>query len=436
MRTLNRNELKFLQEHRLREIVRLAYKKSSLYHELFKKFGVMPDDIKSLDDLRKLPFTSKEDFVKDYWGPIINKKIAEWHITSGTSGTPTVVGFTRNDVRIQIEQEKRNLLTAGIHKNDIVLNTTPYGLFFAGTMIHEAAVQIGATVVPAGRLPSAEQHIRLIELFKPTVIIGIPQYILKLARIYETITGKDPRKSSLRRAYALGEPLPENVRQRLEREWNIEVRIGYGLTEAGSGAECGASKGVHWPEDHTIIEVIDPNTGENLDFGECGELVFTTLTRRGTVAIRFRSRDCSVILDNSCGCGSNFVCVMPPRYRLDDLVKIKGTLVSPFAVEEALMEMPEIYHYIYIILKDEMGVDKVLVFLELNFGDPNQIKSRVLSRLRAYTWVSVDQIFVVPKETIPRLGRKEKRFIDLRSETTFRDQILSFVESYIKYQNP
>ncbi|MEM3833295.1 MAG: AMP-binding protein [Thermoprotei archaeon] len=430
MITLSKNDLKSLQERRLREIVRLAYKKSSFYHELFKKSGVTPDDIKSLSDLRKLPFTSKEDFVKDYWGPIVDKKIAEWHITSGTSGIPTIVGFTHSDVRIQTEQEKRNLLTAGIHKGDIILNITPYGLFFAGTMIHEAAVQIGATVIPAGKLPSAEQHVRLIEIFKPTVMIGIPQYMLKLAKSYETITGKDPRKSSLRRAYALGEPFPKSVRQRLEREWNIEVRVGYGLTEAGSGAECEAGRGVHWPEDHTIVEVIDPNTGEDLDFGERGELVFTTLTRRGTVAIRFRSRDCSVVLGSDCGCGSVFVCVMPPKYRLDELVKIKGTLISPFAVEEALMGMPEIYHYMYVVLKDEVGVDKVLVFLELNFGDTDQIKSQVLSRLRAYTWISADQIFIVPKETIPRLGRKEKRFIDLRSETVFKDQVLNFIELY------
>ncbi len=432
MKRLSKEELRSLQNRRLREIVKLAYEKSVLYHEIFKKANIKPDDIKSLEDLKKLPFTSKADFVKDYWGPIVNKRIAEWHITSGTSGIPTIVGFTRSDVKVQVEEERRNLLTAGVRKGDIILNTTPYGLFFAGTMIHEAGIQIGATIIPAGRLPSAEQHVRLIELFKPTVMIGIPQYMLKLANAYETLTGKDPRKSSFRLAYALGEPLPESVRHRLEGAWGIEVRIGYGLTEVGSGAECEASRGVHWPEDHSIVEVIDPNTGEVLNAGERGELVFTTLVRRGTVAIRFRSRDCSFILSDDCGCGSSYVCVMPPKYRLDDLVKIKGTLVSPFAVEEALMSFPEIYHYIYVILKDNTGVDRVFVFLELNFGDIEDIKKRTLSRLRAYTWVSVDQVFVVPKETIPRLGRKEKRFIDLRTDTMFRDQILNFISSYVK----
>lgn len=432
MKKLSKSELRILQNKRLREIVKLAYRRSALYHELFKKANIQPDDIKSLDDLKKLPFTSKADFVKDYWGPIINKRIAEWHITSGTSGMPTIVGFTRSDVKIQTEEEQRNLLIAGVRKGDIVLNTTPYGLFFAGTMIHEAGVKIGATIIPAGKLPSSEQHVRLIELFKPTVIIGIPQYMLKLANVYETLTGKDPRKSSLRLAYALGEPLPESVRHRLEGAWGIEVRIGYGLTEVGSGAECEANRGVHWHDDHSIVEVIDPNTGEVLNPGERGELVFTTLTRRGTVAIRFRSRDYSLILSGECSCGLGYSCVMPPKYRLDDLVKIKGTLVSPFAVEEALMSLPEIYHYIYIILKDASGVDRVFVFLELNFGDINEIKERALSRLRAYTWISADQIFVVPKETIPRLGRKEKRFIDLRTDTMFKDQILNFITSYVK----
>jgi len=426
---LAREELERLQKRRLRSTLRLAYERTRLYREKFKQAGVQPNDIKTYDDLLKIPFSSKEDFVKDYLGPIASK-VSVWHTTSGTSGPPTIIGFSDNDLKAQTSMEARNLRLIGVTAQDVVHNVTPYGMFFAGICLHEGARRLGATVIPAGKLPTGKQQALVVDVFKPTVILGIPQFILKLSYVYEREIGKDPRKSSLRLAYALGEPLPNVVRKKLEERWGIEVRIGYGLTEAGSAAECEEKDGVHWPGDHTLVEVIDPKTGERVSEGEEGELVFTTLTRTGTLAIRFRSNDFSRAILERCSCGRTLLRLAPPKYRLDDLVKIRGTLTSPFAVDSAIFEFSEIRNYLFVVDKDPSGiVDLIKIFVEADYQDPKTIEG-LAEKLGGGICVTPNMIKYVPLGSIPTIGRKEVRFIDLRKDTSYKDAVKDFMRQF------
>ena len=425
---LRREELERLQKKRLRSTLKLAYEKTRLYREKFKQAGVQPNDIKTYDDLVNIPFSSKEDFVKDYLAPIASRA-SVWHTTSGTSGVPTIIGFSDNDLEAQTSMEARNLRMIGVTSQDVVHNVTPYGMFFAGICLHEGARRLGATVIPAGKLPTGRQQAVIIDAFRPTVILGVPQFILKLSYVYEKEIGKDPRKSSLRLAYALGEPLPDVVREKLEERWSIEVRIGYGLTEAGSAAECEEKDGVHWPEDHTLVEVIDPKTGERVSEGEEGELVFTTLTRTGTISIRFRSNDFShAILE--CSCGRTLLRLAPPKYRLDDLVKIRGTLTSPFAIDSAIFEFPEVRNYLFVVDKDPTGiVDLIKIFVEADYQDPKTVEG-LAEKLGGGICVTPNMIKYVPLGSIPTIGRKEVRFIDLRKDTPYKDSVKEFMKQF------
>jgi len=425
---LPRKELERLQKRRLRSTLRLAYEKTRLYREKFKQAGVELNDIKAYDDLAKIPFSSKEDFA-DYLAPIASK-ISVWHTTSGTSGLPAIIGFSDDDLEAQTSMEARNLRLIGVTSQDVVHNVTPYGMFFAGICLHEGARHLGATVIPAGKLPTGKQQARIIDVFKPTVILGIPQFMLKLSYVYEKEIGKDPRKSSLRLAYALGEPLPEVVRKKLEERWSIEVRIGYGLTEAGSAAECEEKDGVHWPEDHTLVEVIDPKTGERVSEGEEGELVFTALTRTGTLSIRFRSNDFSHAILEKCSCGRTLLRLAPPKYRLDDLVKIRGTLTSPFAIDSAIFGFPEIRNYLFVVEKDPSGiVDLMKIFLEADYQEPKTIEG-LAEKLGGGICVTPNMIRYVPLGSIPTIGRKEVRFIDLRKDTPYKDAVKEFMKQF------
>lgn len=427
---LPRKELEELQNKRLRHIVKLAYEKSRTYHYKFKEAGITPDDIRTIEDLPKLPFSSKEDYTRDFRGVICDDKIAVWHTTSGTTGIPTIVGFTANDIEVQTGLEARNLRVIGVTENDVILNTTPYGMFFAGICLHEGAKRIGATVIPAGKMPTARQPVELIELFKPTVILGVPQFILKLSYAYEEVTGKDPANSSLRLIYALGEPLPDTVRKRLEDRWGAEVRIGYGLTEAGSGAECEEKNGVHWPEDHTLVEIVDPETGEPVGEGEEGEPVYTTVTRTGSVAIRYRSGDFARVVLDECSCGRTLVRVIPPKYRIDDLIKVRGTLTSPYAIDRAIFAHPEIRNYLCVIEKDERGVTDVLrVYIESEKEDP-KILTDLRQELSGSIYVTPNFIKFVPIGSIPEIGRKGKRVIDLRVKNPYADVVREFMKKF------
>jgi phenylacetate-CoA ligase len=426
---LSREELLNLQEKKFKRTMELAFK-TPLYSQKFKEAGLSLADITSLKDLEKLPFSSKQDIVKDYRAAIADhSNLAVFHTTSGTSGTPTVVGYTNNDVETQTINEARNLLTAGFKKGDIIINTTPYGMFFAGVCIHDAIRRIGAVVVPAGKLASSRQQVDMIHFYRPTGVIGIAQFILRWASLYEDMFGEDPRESSLNRGYALGEPVPEGKRKRIEDVWGIDLRIGYGLTEVGSGGECEEKNGVHWQEDLSLVEVIDPDNNERVADGERGELVYTTISRTGTLAIRFCSRDSSFIVGGDCSCGRITRRVMPPEFRLDSLIKIKGTLTSPFAIDSAIFSYEGVRDYLVVVSEDSSGLDRVDVYIDSDSFTPRQIES-LYDRFGGKVWFNPSSVKIVEKDSIPVIGRKGKKIIDLRTEADYGDELKTFLEKY------
>jgi phenylacetate-CoA ligase len=382
-----------------------------------KKNNLTPDDINSVENLSKLPIISKSDIIKDYWGPVGKpEEVYKFHTTSGTSGTPTVVCYTYHDWEMYVEQNIRCLKLAGISREDIIHNGTPYGMFFAGFVIHDAAKELGAKIVPAGRLTTGKQHLDLIELFNSTVFVGIPQYLLKLG-YYVLENDEDPKEYPLKKAYVLGEPLPESKRNRIENMWDIDVRIGYGLSEVGAGAECEEKCGLHWPNDHVIVEVI------NADSKGRGELCYTTITKTGTLAIRFASGDRSKIV-GKCSCGRDSILIDYIEERLDDLTKIKGTLISPYTIDDILFKFDEIRNYLFIV-DSNLGLDSSRVYIELQSEESEDLKKKIKNFLLASLSISVDIKFV-KKESIPLIGRKGKRFIDLRKNSKYEQVIREF----------
>ena len=404
----------------LKNTMKLAYK-TKLYGNKMKERNITPKDFKSVEDLKKMPIVSKKDIVKDFWGAIGDKKnIFKFHTTSGTSGTPTAVGFTYNDWDIYVEQNVRCLKLADITKNDVVYNSTPYGMFFAGFVVHDAARVLGARIIPAGKLSTGKQHLDLMKMFNATVFIGIPQYLLKLGYYLQEMD-KDPREYTLKKAYVLGEPLPESKRKKIEDIWDIDVRIGYGLSEVGAGAECKEKCGLHWPDDHVLVEVL------NKDNSGKGELCYTTITKTGTLAIRFASGDHSKIIEEKCACGRKSILIDYIEERLDDLTKIKGTLISPFTIDNVLFQFNEIRNYLFIV-DSKNGLDEARIYIELLEEENEKLITKIKNALLSSISVST-KIKIVEKDVIPIIGRKGKRFIDLRKDTNHKNSIHKFESS-------
>ena len=403
--------------NRLKKTMELAYK-TKLYGNEMRKRNLKPEDFNSIEDLQKMPIISKKDIVKDFWA-VIGKpdEVYKFHTTSGTSGIPTVVGFTYNDWDIYVEQNVRCLKLAGITKSDIIHNSTPYGMFFAGFVIHDAAKLLGAKIVPAGRLSTGKQHLDLIKMFNSTVFVGIPQYLLKLG-YYLLDNDKDPKEYPLKKAYVLGEPLPESKRKKIEDIWDIDVRIGYGLSEVGAGAECEEKAGIHWPDDHILVEVI------NQDSTGKGELCYTTITKTGTLAIRFASGDHSRIIEEGCPCGRKTLLIDYIEERIDDLTKIKGTLISPYTIDEVLFSINEIRNYLFVV-DSFRGLDDARIYVELFKNGDDKLMKKIKNEITASISIT-PKIKFVEKDSIPIIGRKGKRFIDLRKKTAYENLIRNF----------
>jgi len=401
----------------LNNMLDLAFK-TPMYAELYKARGIARSDIQSMDDLTKLPTVSKANLVKDYTKAIAKPEdVFKYHTTSGTSGTPTVVAFTQNDWDIYVEQNKKCLQLIGTTKKDKFYNATPYGMFFAGLVLHDAAIRMGAQVIPAGTLSSINAHFNLLELFNPTVFIGIPQYLFKMGNVYAD-TGKDPRDLSLKKAYCLGEPLPNKKREIIEDLFDIEVFCGYGLSEIGAGAECCEKRGFHWPIEDVHVEMLNEHYGK-------GELVYTTLKKTGTLAIRFRSRDLGYIIDEPCSCGDKSPLISHIEERIDDLVKIKGTLISPYAIEEAIYSVKGVKNYLFIV-DDDNGLDTVSIYIEGSDINEEIIKDVI----NGATFITPKHVKLVPKDSIPIIGRKIRRFYDFRKGHLFNNTVRKFMKEF------
>ena len=373
--TMPRPELEQLQLERLQATVNRAYKNVPLYRGVLDNLGLQPEDFQGPDDLRKLPFTTKEDLRRAYPYGLLAvplREVVRFHMSSGTTGSPTVVAYTANDLQHWTDLVARNLVAAGIGREDVVQVFFGYGLFSGGFGLHQGAEAIGASVLPVS---SAELHqqVQMMQDFRTTALVGMPSYALDIAAAIEE-EGIDPHSLSLRLGCFGAEPWSERTREEIERRLGLLAYDNYGLSEMGGpgvSGECVQRHGMHLAEDHYLVEVIDPATGDLVPDGEEGELVFTTLTKEATPLLRYRSGDLSRIDTAPCECGRTSARMARVMHRSDDMLILHAINVFPTDVGEALAEFPEAGERFQLVVERVGGRDQLEVRVELAPFDPD-----------------------------------------------------------------
>ncbi|MCD6320494.1 MAG: phenylacetate--CoA ligase [Candidatus Desulfofervidaceae bacterium] len=421
LETLPEEELKALQLERLKEVINRAAS-SPFYQKVFKEYKVDPAKIRSLDDLRRIPFTTKEDLRQ--WYPygfltVPKEKLVRMHSSSGTTGKPTVVFYTRRDLDSWANLVARCMYMTGVRPGDVFQNMMGYGLFTGGLGFHYGAEKIGCLVIPAGP-GNTKRQLFLMREFETTVVHIIPSYALYVAEVCKA-EGIDPKKEfKLRIAFIGAEPHAEGIRQRIEDFFGIDAFNSYGLSEVngpGVAFECPYKQGMHLWEDAYIVEIIDPETLEPVPEGEEGELVLTTLTREGMPILRYRTRDLTRIVPGKCPCGRTHKRIARITGRTDDMLIIKGVNIYPIQIERVLMDLPEVgSNYLIEVHKKETG-DKLSIKVEVK-NDFFYEDMRYLEKLRKKIGRKVrEEILVTPKvelvepNSLPRTEGKAKRVI-------------------------
>jgi phenylacetate-CoA ligase len=413
-----------LQLQGLKNVVARAYTKVPYYKKRFDEMNIVPGDIKTLDDLRKLPFTTKSDLREGYpFGMFAAPldEIVEIHTSSGTTGKPTVSGYTRRDIEVWSEVMARCLSMAGATKDDVVQNGYGYGLFTGGLGVHYGAHAIGATVVPISAGNTSRQ-LEIMQDFGSTVITCTPSYALYLAEVAEE-KGMAPGQIKLKAGCFGAEMWTEKMREEIEKRLRLLALNIYGLTEVigpGVAHECSEKCGLHVFEDHFYPEVISSETLETLPDGEKGELVLTTLTREGSIMIRFRTKDITALHREVCRCGRTLVRMDRITGRTDDMLKIRGVMVFPSQIEKALLEISGVEPHYQIIVSRPHLLDELEIKVETSkkiFSDEirrlEDIRNRIERQVESAIGVRVKVTLVEPK-SIPRSEGKAKRVIDTR----------------------
>ncbi len=367
--TIDREALGALQLERLQTSVDAALK-TPLYRRRLQKAGVTSGaDLHALDDLRRIPFTTKDDlresFPYDLLGVAL-EDVVRLHVSSGTTGTPTVIYHTQADLDNWTELVARCIRGAGANRGDVFQNMTGYGLFTGGLGLHYGAEKAGLLVIPASS-GNTRRQLRLMQDFKTTVVHATPSYLLHIHSQLEP-EGVDPDSLHLQKAFLGAEPYTENTRLKLERLFGIDVYNSYGLSEMngpGVAFECVCKNGMHIWEDAYIVEVIDPHTMEPLPDGAEGEIVFTTLNRRATPLLRYRTRDLSAILEGACRCGRTHRRLGRIIGRSDDMLIINGVNVFPSQIEEVIMKIPEVGTNYSIHIDKHGALDRMIVKTEI-----------------------------------------------------------------------
>lgn len=420
-----REEIKRIQSERLVWQVARMYDRVELFRKRMDEKGLKPEDIKSIDDLSKLPFSYKQD-LRDYYPyglfaePL--KNIVRTHASSGTTGKQIVVGYTRHDLEMWADCMARQLAAAGATDEDVVQVSYGYGLFTGGLGAHAGAERIGATVVPTSSGNTARQIQTMVD-FGTTVLCCTPSYAMYLAEAIEEAGLRD--KIKLKSGVFGAEPWTEDMRHAIENSLGIKAFDVYGLSEImgpGVSYECECQKGMHVNEDMFVPEIIDPDTGEVLPEGAQGELVFTTLTKEGFPVIRYRTRDICSLNYEQCECGRTFVRMNKPTGRSDDMMIIRGVNVFPSQIEEVLLRIGEgVTPNYQIIVGRENNTDTLDINVEMTeklFADDvksiEKIEKKIVSDLRSVLGIGAKVHLVNPK-TIARSEGKAKRVIDNRS---------------------
>ena len=416
------DEIRALQLDRLKWSVRHAYENVPMYRERFDAAGVHPDDLQQLSDLAKFPFTYKNDLRDNYpFGlfAVPRSEIIRLHASSGTTGKPTVVGYTASDISNWADLVARSLRASGLRKGDMVHNAYGYGLFTGGLGAHYGIERLGATVVPMSG-GQTEKQVGLITDFKPDGIMVTPSYMLNILEQYHKV-GMDPRECSLKVGVFGAEPWTDAMRKEVEDAFDMHAVDIYGLSEImgpGVANECVETKDgpVIW-EDHFLPEIIDPQTGEVLPDGELGELVFTTLTKEGLPMIRYRTRDLTRLLP---GTARSMRRMEKITGRSDDMIILRGVNVFPSQVEEQLLATGGLAPYYQIELYKSGRMDAMRVFVEANPDATDELSKTAAARMltkRIKDMVGVStEIIVGEPGSVERSQGKAKRVVDNRSK--------------------
>ncbi len=422
--TMPEAALREFQLRKLQETVAWVYERVPFYRAKLDEVGLVPEDIRSLDDLPRLPFTIKSDLRDSYpFGlfAIPPQECVRIHASSGTTGKPITAGYTREDMAQWGECMARTLWAAGVRPSDLCQNAYNMGLFTGGLGFLNGTETLGATLVPSGS-GQTERQIILIQDFKTTVIYSTPSYALTIAEKAGEL-GVSLRESSLRIGVFGAEPWSEEMRREIEEKLGIEAMESYGLTEMGGPGvafSCREKAGLHINEDHFIAEVIDPVTEEPLPLGEEGELVLTAIQRRAMPLIRYRVRDLTRLYREPCGCGRTLLKMERVQARSDDMLIVNGVNLFPSQIESLLLEFSELSpHYVIVISKhgylDRLAIDVEARREIYDLGEEKlrEIEARVQSRIKSIIGLSA-RIRIVPYKIIERSEGKAKRVIDQR----------------------
>ena len=419
-----REQLRELQGKRLQKLVAYVYHNVPFYRHKMQEMDLMPEDIRSIDDIVKLPFTTKQDLRDNYpYGLMAAPKseVVRVHASSGTTGNPTIVGYTRKDLAVWSEVMSRCLSAYGVTREDTFSVSYGYGLFTGGLGAHYGVENLGATVIPAST-GNTEKHVRLIRDLHITGIACTPSYALYLAETVDKM-GIDKSELSLRIGAFGAEPWTEHMRQEIQERLGLKAYNLYGLSEImgpGVSCECEEQNGSHIHEDHFYPEIIDPNTLAPLSYGQQGELVFTTLTKEGMPLLRYRTKDLTSLMPGVCPCGRTSVRMTPIMGRSDDMLIIRGINVFPSQVESVILSMKEFEPRYMLVVDRVNNLDTLQVQVEVRrdyFSDDIAsmlaLKKHLADKLKSVLSISADVKLMEPN-SIQRSQGKSQRVIDKR----------------------
>ncbi|MDD2458225.1 MAG: phenylacetate--CoA ligase [Eubacteriales bacterium] len=424
--TMNRSEMAALQLTRLQETVSRVYERVAFYRDRMDAIGLKPSDIKSLKDIEKIPFTVKNDLRDHYPTGMFaedTRAIVRYHASSGTTGKPIIVGYTRNDMAVWTDCCARLAAAAGVTADDVCQVAFGYGMFTGGFGLHYGLEHLGAAVIPHSS-GNSERQLMFMQDLGTTVLIATPSYALHLSEIMAE-QGIAPEDLKLRVGLFGGEGHTPEMRRLIEMRLGITDTQNYGLTEItgpGVSYECLAFEGMHINEDHFYPEIIDPVTGETLPEGEEGELVLTTLTKEGIPMLRYRTKDITRLNYEPCSCGRTLVRMDLVRGRSDDMMVIRGVNVFPSQIEAVLMTIHGIGPHYQIIVTTEHFMDQIEVQVELvdasrleSYRELEDLTHEIRHKIRTVLQIDV-RVKLLSPQTLERTAGKAKRVIDLRTK--------------------
>ena len=422
--SMDRSDLEQLQLERLQAILNRAYRSVRFYNRLFDDTGIVPEEIKTMEDMARIPFTRKSALRDNYpYGmfAVPLKEVVRIHSSSGTSGKPTVVGYTRNDLLQWSNMVARVLVSAGVTSDDVIQIAFGYGLFTGGFGLHYGAERLGASVIPVSS-GNTEKQIMIMKDYKTTALVCTPSYALHIAEVMKDMN-IHPNELSLKIGCFGAEVWSENLRKKIEENLYISATDNYGLSEIigpGVAGECEYKCGLHIQEDHFIPEIINPDTGERLPMGAVGELVLTTLTKEALPMIRYRTGDITRLIETPCQCGRTLVRMERVTGRSDDMLIIRGVNVFPSQIEYVLLEEECAEPHYQLIVDREGALDTLEILVEVSgkiFYDEMKLQQefvkRIHKKISSLLGLSVKITLVEPR-SLERTAGKAKRVVDKR----------------------